>query len=249
MLRRFFSDHYLFVTFIISLATAVLAAVVLYGNKVTDPDLTVEAVEAATHDAANLAIVILVLGLLFTWPQWFLSKLNAIVRSAVASLGTSEQKSDQDFKRRVGSKFGDELVSNIVTYETYCKNEYILDMQKHHFAWLMLAVSGSITVLAALFVTFTRGADDIRWIEAVGVTLPALVTGVLLKIWLETRENLKKTRIRTDAIYRQRIRLLLLIGDHVGREPFSLSESIDTNTKLLNYIRLPNDHEYEVRET
>jgi hypothetical protein len=109
-------------------------------------------------------------------------------------------------------------------------------MRKHYVAWIQLAISGLITVGAAILVIFRGEEADVKWIEAVGVTLPALVTGVLLKIWLETRDNLDDTRRRTDTIYRQRIRLLLLIGNHA--KDTSLTDSIALNRQILDYMNL-----------
>src|SRR6185295_2891052 len=172
---RFISRNYLTVTFFAFLAVASVAAVLIY-------ELHKPGAQARTADAVNFIILVVGFGLLLTWPRWLLARLNKIVRSAVEALGSSDDTADRDFKKRIGSKFGNELVSNIMTYETYCRNEYILDMQKHHLAWLMLAVAGAITILAALLVIFSGGSDGLKWIQAIGVTLPALVTGVLLKI-------------------------------------------------------------------
>ena len=230
-MKKLFSKHYLLATFLISLAIAIAIAAVLYN--VQGEGSAQNNKEA--NDAVNSVFLVVAVGLLATWPRWFLAKLNTTVRSAVEALGGPNDKSDIDFEERVGSVFGTQLVSNINAYESYCKNEYLLDMQKHHLAWLMLAVSGAITVIAALFVLFAP-ENNLRWIEAVGITLPALVTSILLKIWLETRENLRKTRERTDTIYRQRIRLLLLIADHVGKSNSKWAESIALNRELLHYI-------------
>lgn len=232
-LRRFVSDHYLAVTFFVSLTVATTLALFVF-----DKARSTQAEVNEVRKAFTLALIVLTIGLLWTWPRWFLAKLNSIIRDAIGTLGGSDDRSDIDFKKRIGSVFGLELVSNISTYETYCKNEYVLDMQKHHLAWLMLAVSGAITVVAALIVIFSPVKGNEKWIEAIGVTVPALVTGVLLKIWLETRENLNKTRQRTDTIYRQRIRLLLLVANHVKTPNASWADSIELNRQLLDYINL-----------
>lgn len=231
----FISKHYLLVTFLVSLIIAIAVATFLASAHRESSDAAAQ----ETDVAVKLSILFTAIGLLTTWPRWLLTKLNATVRKAVDALGGPNDKSDIDFEERVGSVFGKELVSNIYAYETYCKNEYILDMQKHHLAWLMLAVAGAITVGAALFVLFAPVGSDLKWVEAVGVTLPALVTSILLKIWLETRENLKKTRERTDTIYRQRIRLLLLVADHVGKSNSKWADSIALNRQLLHYIGVP----------
>jgi len=159
-----------------------------------------------------------------------------MVQRAVGPLGGSNEKPNIDFEKKAGSAFGPEFVSNIFFYEDYCKNEYIQDMRKHYVAWIFLAVSGLITIGAAMLVIFRGAEADVKWIEAVGVTLPALVTGVLLKIWLETRDNLDRTRQRTDTIYRQRLRLLLLIGNHCKGS--KLPDSIALNRQILDYINL-----------
>ena len=173
-----------------------------------------------------------------TWLPWLYSKWNALVQSAVGPLGGSNEKPNMDFEKLASTVFGNELVSNIFSYEDYCKNEYIQDMRKHYVAWVFLALSGLLTVVAAILVIFGGVEKNLRWIEAIGVTLPALVTGIILKIWLETRENLDETRKRTDRIYRERIRLLFLVAKHVDSRKTSLTDSIALNRQILDYINL-----------
>jgi hypothetical protein len=228
-IKGFAARHYLAVTFFISLAIAIVLTVLIFTELRTDkPE------PAVLANALSFMALVVAIGVLTTWPRWFFAKWNAMVQRAVGPLGASNEKPNKDFEKRAGAAFGPELVSNVFSYEDYCKNEYIQDMRKHYVAWIQLAVSGLITIGAALLVIFSRSEGDVKWIEAVGVTLPALVTGVLLKIWLETRDNLDKTRQRTDTIYRQRIRLLLLTGNH--SKGSKLPDSIALNRQILDYI-------------
>ena len=232
--RDFASRHYLAVTFFLSLIIAIALTILFFFNELSAE----KPPPAALASALSFMALIVAVGLITTWPRWFFAKWNEMVQRAVGPLGASNEKPNKDFEKRAGAAFGPEFVSNIFSYEDYCKNEYIQDMRKHYLAWIQLALSGLITVVAALLVIFAPvKEDDVKWIEAVGVTLPALVTGVLLKIWLETRDNLEDTRKRTDTIYRQRIRLLLLIGDHNAKGA-KLPDSITLNRQILDYMNL-----------
>ncbi len=228
----FASRHYLAVTFFASLTIGVAITIPLYVKEIGKA----QASPSALAEALSFMALVVAIGLLTTWPRWFFSKWNTMVQQAVGPLGASNEKPNKDFEKRAGSAFGPEFVSNLFSYEDYCKNEYIQDMRKHYVAWVFLAFSGLLTVGAAFLVIFGGVRKNIEWIEAVGVTLPALVTGVLLKIWLETRENLDRTRQRTDTIYRQRIRLLLLIGSHCKGS--KLPDSIALNRQILDYMNL-----------
>ncbi len=227
----FFENHFLLITIIIALFLSLISAAIVRFS-----------MTGITEDrAAELAFFALIstflFVLVFTWPRWIWRKVDKLVSKAVDSLGDLEGNSDDHFRNGIQVVFDENVSASIFEYEKYLKNEYMLDMKKHHFSWLLLAISGLLTIVLAFMVVFSfdKGAD---WVAGAAAALPALVTGVLLKIWLETRENLRKTRERTDKVYRQKIRILFLASRLNKSSDLTIDQAIKENTNLLQYIRL-----------
>lgn len=191
--------------------------------------------------------VIFSLSIIFLAVPKIWEMLNIAVYQTIEGFWENRDKSDQEFSTRVSEHFGKALVENIMSYELFCKKEYQLDLQRHHFSWVLLSVSGVITILAGLIMLYllqngelsAAGAESSKTlIAAIATGLPALVTGILVKIWLETGTNLQRSRLRAEQLSRQRIRMLLLIGNRTVEQLRDLSGVVADSNLVLQYLRI-----------
>jgi hypothetical protein len=170
--------------------------------------------------------------------------INAATFAFIDSLDAEATSSNKTFKEKIAPHFGSALADNIEIYEKFCRIEYMLEVKRHQVSWIMLAISGLITITAsmalALLITDRPGQhqSDHAMVTAVATALPALVTGILVKIWLETGANVSHARTRREHLYRQRIRLLLLLGNSDSSQPLDLPKLVESSSLILSYLRI-----------
>lgn len=170
--------------------------------------------------------------------------VNQTLFSSTDELGDINRSANESFKSRVGAHFGDELVENIVSYETFCKNEHRIELRKHQFAWIMLAASGLIALIAGIVmvqILQTKPNSNGPLIAAIVSGLSALVTGILALIWRESGSNVRVARARVELLHRQRIRMLFLLGKHPPDLKLDLSKLVAEANQILAFIRIGTD--------
>ena len=203
------------------------------------------AITAREQAVIVFLLLLVAIFLLLATPK-ILNILNSVFFRSVDGLGEAGASADTDFRSKITQHFGSEIVENIVAYEIFCKNEYKLEMGKHHFSWIMLALSGIITLAAGIIMIQLMGGNHNEegseashlLITSVAAALPAIVTEILFKIWIETGKSVQNARARVELLHRQRIRMLFLLGRRNPHEALNISELVTEANLILNYIRV-----------
>jgi hypothetical protein len=172
--------------------------------------------------------------------------INNAIFGSVESIGVGTEAADSAYRAKIEGHFGSSLAENVMSFEKFCLDEFKRDRDNHHISWLMLAFSGLITLIAGLIMLYilqlssanAKTGSAVSLIAAIGTALPALVTGILVKIWLETGKLLQKARGRLDQLHRQRIRMLFLIGSYEPGQIKNMHKVVTDANLLLRFLHI-----------
>jgi hypothetical protein len=226
---------------IVSLLVGMLCAAALDQVEFFDPN--------DDNRVAEIAFVIASISI-FLFVVTSLARIGRMINNAifgsVESIGVGTDAADSAYRAKIEGHFGTSLSENVMSFEKFCLDEFKRDRDNHHISWLMLAISGLITLIAGLIMLYIlqlSSADQktgsaVSLIAAIGTALPALVTGILVKIWLETGKLLQKARGRLDQLHRQRIRMLFLIGRYEPSDKKDMAKLVAEANLVLRFLHI-----------
>lgn len=147
------------------------------------------------------------------------------------------------------AQYGPELIENILAHEEFCRQGYRTDLARHTWAHALVMLSSVISICAGLFIFYSFGstgtsAANVAFVSALGGLLPAIVTATSLKVWLQTRANLDRTRREVDRLLKQRLRIIFF---WTGRAHFGskndFQEEVRSADLFLQYLRFGDPHD------
>lgn len=174
--------------------------------------------------------------LIVIWGSAVSRTVSSFVQSSVRSLGNHKTEKDAEFTKFVEKIYSTSLANSIFDYEEFCKNEYFADWNRHAHSYVLIFLSSVASVGLAIYLLSTPDLRDSEtWVTAAAAILPGIVSGICMKIWLETRKNMEASRRRIDHVFRTRVRMNLVLGRRDRADDW-LDKEVALAEKLMGFI-------------
>ena len=159
-----------------------------------------------------------------------------------ASLGDVGGNESELFRNLLDGYYNPSLSEGIIHYEKFCRHEYDVDLRRHALSYILVFLSSMIAIGMGFFIVmrYSQATEDLTGIKdvisALGGILPGVVSATTLKMWLETRTNLLRTRARVHDVLRQKMRVMIALGRKRGESEW-IDEELVRAQDILDYIQ------------